>query len=53
MTTSASYISAVAHLLQQVKRAAFCAARGRSQNEGRTRQAVREIKEMFRKDGLL
>jgi hypothetical protein len=26
---------------------------GRSQNEARTRQAVRGIKEMFRKDGLL
>jgi hypothetical protein len=53
MTTSASFISAKANLLQQVKRAAFCAARGRSRNELRTRQAVRGIKEMFRKDGLL
>ena len=26
---------------------------GRSQNEARTRQALRGIKEMFRKDGLL
>jgi hypothetical protein len=26
---------------------------GRSQNEARTRQAVRGIKDMFRKDGLL
>jgi hypothetical protein len=26
---------------------------GRSQNEARTRHAVRGIKEMFRKDGLL
>ena len=26
---------------------------GRSQNEERTRQAVRGIKDMFRKDGLL
>ena len=39
----------------------FCAANvktgatpdGRSQNEARTRQSVRGIKEMFRKDGLL
>jgi hypothetical protein len=53
MTTSASFISAKANLLQQVKRAAFCAARGRSRNELRTRQAVRGSKEMFRKDGLL
>jgi len=29
------------------------AVRGRSQNEARTRQALRGIKEMFRKDGLL
>jgi hypothetical protein len=29
------------------------AVRGRSQNSQRTRQAVRGIKEMFRKDGLL
>jgi hypothetical protein len=28
-------------------------ARGRSQNEHRIRQAVRGIKEMFRKDGVL
>ena len=28
-------------------------AGGRSQNEARTRQALRGIKEMFRKDGLL
>jgi hypothetical protein len=28
-------------------------AGGRRQNEARTRQAVRGIKEMFRKDGLL
>jgi len=28
-------------------------ARGRRQNEHRTRQAIRGIKEMFRKDGLL
>jgi hypothetical protein len=28
-------------------------AAGHSQNEARTRQAVRCIKEMFRKDGLL
>ena len=26
--------------------------RGRSQNEARTRQAVRGIRDMFRKDGL-
>ena len=39
----------------------FCVAKvkaggtpdGRSQNEARTRQALRGIKEMFRKDGLL
>ena len=29
------------------------AVRGRRQNEARTRQALRGIKEMFRKDGLL
>jgi hypothetical protein len=42
-------------------KANFCAAKvkdgetpaGRSQNEARTRQALRGIKEMFRKDGLL
>lgn len=42
-------------------KANFCAAKvkagckpvGRSQNPARTRQAVRGIKEMFRKDGLL
>jgi hypothetical protein len=28
-------------------------ARGRKLNEHRTRQAIRGIKEMFRKDGLL
>ena len=28
-------------------------ARGRRQNEHRTRQAIRGIQEMFRKDGLL
>jgi hypothetical protein len=50
MMTSASFISAKANLLQQVKGAP---AAGRSQNEARTRQAVRGIKEMFRKDGLL
>ena len=26
---------------------------GRNQNEARTRQAIRGIKEMFRKDGIL
>ena len=42
-------------------KANFCAAKvksgetpdGRSHNEARTRQALRRIKEMFRKDGLL
>jgi hypothetical protein len=47
MSAIAGFISAEANLLRQVKRS------GRSQNEARTRQAVRGIKEMFRKDGLL
>ena len=47
ITDVQGFISAEANLLQQVKRS------GRSQNEARTRQAVRGIKEMFRKDGLL
>jgi hypothetical protein len=44
------FISAEANLPWQVKGAS---ALGRSQNEARTRQAARGIKEMFRKDGLL
>jgi hypothetical protein len=47
------FISAKANLLRQVKCAAFRAVHGRSQNEARTRQALRGIKDMFRKDGLL
>jgi len=48
----ASFISAQANLCKaQVKTGAT--PDGRSQNEARTRQAVRGIKEMFRKDGLL
>ncbi len=35
----------------QVKAGAMPA--GRSQNEARTRQAIRGVKEMFRKDGLV
>jgi hypothetical protein len=50
MTDAQRLVSAKANLLQQVKGAS---AAGRSQNEARTRQAVRGIKEMFRKDGLL
>ena len=53
MTTSESFISAEANLPWQVKGAAFRAAPGRSQNQPRTRQAVRGIKEMFRKYDLL
>jgi hypothetical protein len=45
------FISTKANLREaQVKRAP---ARGRSQNESRTRQAIRGIKQMFREDGLL
>jgi hypothetical protein len=47
------FISVKANLRGQVKCAAFRAVHGRSQNEARTRQALRGIKEMFRKDGLL
>jgi hypothetical protein len=47
------FISVKANLLQQVKCAAFCAAHGRNQNEARSRQALRGIKDMFKKDGLL
>ena len=48
----ASFISAEANFCcAKVKAGATLA--GRSQNEARTRQAVRGIKEMFRKDGLL
>ena len=47
------FISAKANLPWQVKHVALHATCGRSQNEARTRQAVRGIKEMFRKDGLL
>ena len=49
---SPGFISVKANLLGQVKRAAMCAARGRSQND-LMRQALRGIKEMFKKDGLL
>jgi len=50
---SPGFISVEANLPWQVKCAAMCAARGRNQNEARSRQALRGIKEMFRKDGLL
>ena len=40
-------ISAQANLLVKLS------VSGRSQNEARTRQAIRDIREMFRKDGLL
>ena len=47
------FISVEANLSGQVKCAAARAAHGRSQNEVRTRQALRGIRDMFRKDGLL
>ncbi|MBI3045510.1 MAG: hypothetical protein HYY78_22095 [Betaproteobacteria bacterium] len=49
----ARFISVKANLLQQVKCAAYCAAHGRNQNAMRTRQALRGIKDMFKKDGTL
>ncbi len=49
---SARLISVKANLRHaQVKAGAMLA--GRNQNEARTRQAIRGIKEMFRKDGLI
>jgi hypothetical protein len=44
------FISAKANVSGANVKAASAA--GRSQNDARTRQAVRGIKEMFRKDGL-
>jgi hypothetical protein len=45
----AGFVSAEANLrAAKVKRR----SRGRSQNEARIRQAVRGVKDMFRKDGL-
>jgi hypothetical protein len=47
----AGFVSVQANLRNaQVKAGALPA--GRNQNEARTRQAIRGIKEMFRKDGL-
>jgi hypothetical protein len=50
MVAMEGFVSAKANL-----RAAQVKARsaGRRHNEARTRQAIRGIKEMFRKDGLL
>ena len=48
----ASFISAKANFREAQVKAGGTPA-GRSQNKSRTRQAVRGIKEMFRKDGLL
>ena len=50
---SLGFVSVKANLLGQVKCARLELAHGRSQNEARTRQAVRGIRDMFRKDGLL
>jgi hypothetical protein len=51
MRIKQGFISAKANVnAVNVKRAH---ASGRRQNESRSRQAVRGIKEMFRKDGLL
>ena len=49
---TASFISAEANFCE-AKVKVGVTPKGRSQNEARTRQAVRGIKEMFRKDGLL
>jgi hypothetical protein len=53
VTHCESLVSVEANLLRQVKGSKRIAAPGRSQNEARTRQALRGIREMFRKDGLL
>ena len=53
MRTCGSLVSVKAKLLRQVKRGAMFPARGGRQNEARTRQALRGIREMFRKNGLL
>jgi hypothetical protein len=48
--SDARFVSAKANVSEaNVNRAR---ASGRSQNEARTRQAIRGIKDMFRKDGL-
>jgi hypothetical protein len=44
---SKAFIAAQANLLCKLSDS------GRSQNEARTRQAIRGIRDMFRKDGLL
>jgi hypothetical protein len=47
MNAKQGFVSAQANLLCKLSDS------GRSQNEARTRQAIRGIRDMFRKDGLL
>jgi len=55
-TRIAGLISAEANLRSKLSAGGatlLASTRGRSHNEARSRQAIRGIKEMFRKDGLL